>query len=241
MNAAASDRLTGEERREAILAAALPLFASKGFDAVTTREVAEASGVSEALLYRHFAGKRALYDAIQHSCVIRATADAQRLESLPDSTSTLVLATYVLLRNIQLGSLPGEAQPGETEMPRLILRSLLTDGAFARAFMQAAAAPWQAKMERCAAVAIAAGDIENDLETTHLGVWFTHHVAAALAFFRLPGQSVIDYPGGADPERLLDQSVRFGLRGLGLTRAAIATHYNPQAFAVLFGTAASHT
>ena len=44
-------RLSGEQRRTAIVKAALPLFARKGFANTTTRELAEAAGVSEALNY----------------------------------------------------------------------------------------------------------------------------------------------------------------------------------------------
>ena len=47
-------RLDSDERRKAIVAAAVPLFARKGFAGTTTRELAEAAGISEALLFRHF-------------------------------------------------------------------------------------------------------------------------------------------------------------------------------------------
>jgi AcrR family transcriptional regulator len=40
--------------------AAIILFAERGVDAVTTREIAAASGISEGALYRHFSGKEAL-------------------------------------------------------------------------------------------------------------------------------------------------------------------------------------
>jgi TetR/AcrR family transcriptional regulator, cholesterol catabolism regulator len=44
-------------KKEAILEAALVLFAEKGADATTTREIAERAGTSEGNLYRHFEGK----------------------------------------------------------------------------------------------------------------------------------------------------------------------------------------
>ncbi|MHA7873584.1 MAG: TetR/AcrR family transcriptional regulator [Hyphococcus sp.] len=40
--------------------AALSLFAARGIDAVTTREIAAGSGVSEGAIYRHYSGKEAL-------------------------------------------------------------------------------------------------------------------------------------------------------------------------------------
>jgi AcrR family transcriptional regulator len=48
--------------REAVLAAARALFASKGYEATSMREIAEASGVPERTLYRHFDGKESLLD-----------------------------------------------------------------------------------------------------------------------------------------------------------------------------------
>src|SRR5688500_13171471 len=102
-----SERITSGDRREATVIVAAPLFAARGVDAVTTREVAKAAGVSEALLYRPFDNKTALYEAIQDTCTLRATADAARIEALPDSTGTLALAAYLIMANIQLGSLPG--------------------------------------------------------------------------------------------------------------------------------------
>ncbi|MBI5853864.1 MAG: helix-turn-helix transcriptional regulator, partial [Nitrospirae bacterium] len=44
--------------------AAAALFASKGFKGTTTREIAQRAGISEALLFKHFPTKRALYGAI---------------------------------------------------------------------------------------------------------------------------------------------------------------------------------
>ncbi|WP_425407769.1 TetR/AcrR family transcriptional regulator [Hyphococcus sp.] len=44
--------------------AALTLFCAKGVDAVTTREIAAASGVSEGALYRHFTSKESLAETM---------------------------------------------------------------------------------------------------------------------------------------------------------------------------------
>jgi AcrR family transcriptional regulator len=56
--------MTATERREAIIEAAIQLFAERGFRGTTTRELAAAVGVSEPVLYQHFATKRDLYLAI---------------------------------------------------------------------------------------------------------------------------------------------------------------------------------
>ena len=57
-------RLSQEERRHQIIQVAMSLFASKGFKGTTTRAIAKAAGVSEAIIFRHFATKEDLYDAI---------------------------------------------------------------------------------------------------------------------------------------------------------------------------------
>jgi len=57
-------RMTGDERREQILQTAVDLFSRKGFKGTTTKEIAAAAGVSEAMVFRHFATKDDLYAAI---------------------------------------------------------------------------------------------------------------------------------------------------------------------------------
>ena len=53
-----------EQRRRQILQAGMRCFAEHGFRGTTTRELAEAVGITEAALYRYFDSKEALYTAI---------------------------------------------------------------------------------------------------------------------------------------------------------------------------------
>lgn len=57
-------RMAGEERRLQILLVAMTLFSERGFRGTTTKEIAQAAGVSEAMVFRHFATKEELYSAI---------------------------------------------------------------------------------------------------------------------------------------------------------------------------------
>lgn len=57
-------RMTKEERRSHIVSAASMLFAQKGFKGTTTREIAKKAGISEAVIFKHFSKKEALYSAI---------------------------------------------------------------------------------------------------------------------------------------------------------------------------------
>ena len=62
--ATSSARMAGEERRLQLLAVAVSLFSERGFRGTTTKEIAQAAGVSEAMVFRHFATKEELYAAI---------------------------------------------------------------------------------------------------------------------------------------------------------------------------------
>lgn len=57
-------RMTGDKRREQILQTAVSLFSQRGFKGTTTKEIARVAGVSEAMVFRHFENKDALYGAI---------------------------------------------------------------------------------------------------------------------------------------------------------------------------------
>ncbi len=62
--AGAARRMKPDERREQILAAALPCFAARGYAGAGTRDLARAAGITEPILYRHFAGKADLFRAV---------------------------------------------------------------------------------------------------------------------------------------------------------------------------------
>jgi TetR/AcrR family transcriptional regulator len=57
-------RLEATARRRQLIEAAMDLFSRKGFAGTTTKEIAAAAGVSEAIIFRHFATKRDMYTAI---------------------------------------------------------------------------------------------------------------------------------------------------------------------------------
>jgi TetR/AcrR family transcriptional regulator len=54
-------RLPAAERKQLIVREALPLFARRGYNGVTTREIAEHAHCHEAILFRHFPTKEDLY------------------------------------------------------------------------------------------------------------------------------------------------------------------------------------
>ena len=80
----AIQRADTEETRRAILRAAHNLFMELGYRAVTTRMVADASGVKQPLLYYHFADKEALYLEVQREQSMAYKAALERI--VPDIT-----------------------------------------------------------------------------------------------------------------------------------------------------------
>jgi AcrR family transcriptional regulator len=72
-------------QREQILERCLPLFAAKGYAAVSMRELARTLGVSTGTLYHYFAGKD---DIFEQMLVALAQRDVLRaLSDLPDQAS----------------------------------------------------------------------------------------------------------------------------------------------------------
>src|SRR5215831_16217399 len=115
-------RLDSDERRKAIVAAAVPLFARKGFAGTTTRELAEAAGISEALLFRHFPSKQLLYrEILRLGC--EGDPALEKLATLEPSTATLVCMVRFMVRRFVLGG-EGERAELDTRL-RLLLHSFL--------------------------------------------------------------------------------------------------------------------
>lgn len=77
-------RMHGDDRRKQLLRAAIETFSRKGFGGTKTKDIAVAAGVSEAILFRHFATKEDLYNAIldEQELQISADDDGLKIEEL---------------------------------------------------------------------------------------------------------------------------------------------------------------
>jgi AcrR family transcriptional regulator len=63
----AAPRMAAADRRRHLVETAIRLFTEGSYHGTTTAEIARAAGVSEPILYRHFASKRDLYlEALEH-------------------------------------------------------------------------------------------------------------------------------------------------------------------------------
>jgi AcrR family transcriptional regulator len=215
------------ERRDAIVKAVLPVFARKGFHAATTKELAEAAQVSEALLYKHFPSKESLFGAIggYHLQDRESHPEFEKVLSLPPSTRRLILSVQYLITHM--------ANPRDDLFARLMAQSLLSDGKFARTVLERFRMVLLEFFSESIRAAAKSGDLRKGAKPAQLSMWFAHHLALALKFLVLPGGGVAEY--GLPYEDVVDQAVRFVLRGLGLRNAAIRKHYDPKSWAGLKG------
>ena len=222
-------RLTAEARKEAIVDAVRDVFAEKGFDGTTTKELAHAAGVSEALLYKHFPSKESLYAAMLDGCAKGPTfAEASRILELESSTSTLVVMAHFMISHYVLG------RAGDTHraaMNTLLVRSLLGDGEFVRLMHKKLAAAWLKKFQACLQAAAKSGDLQNVPVRRDLCVWFVQHVAFSLMMHLRPEIPAINYQ--ISREELVSQATWFALLGIGLKEDAVKRHYSPKALMLL--------
>jgi AcrR family transcriptional regulator len=88
-----------EGRQRALIEAATQVFAEHGYDAATTREVAERAGCSEGLIHRYFKGKHGLLMAIMEDRAGEASRDFASL--LPESSDLAADLQAMLLKQLE--------------------------------------------------------------------------------------------------------------------------------------------
>ena len=218
-------RLSFEARRDSIIAAARTIFAEKGFHGTTTRELAGAADVSEALLFKHFPNKAAIYEAMLDEChKTEISAGYQKLLALEPSTSTLTVMLHFLFTKLL-------SSDETNDFHRLLLRSLSEDGEFARVFLDHIGSTFVPKLRECLAAAEKAGDLRANCAYLKSGAWLTQHLVLMLGFMHISDKPIVNYKVGK--EKFAEDAVVFCLTGLGLRDEAVARFYNPKALALL--------
>jgi len=109
MRLARQTRKPASVRKEQILVAAGELFSRKGFAGTTTREVAAAAGLNEALLFRHFGNKEEIYWAVlEQRCRLgegRKRMERRLEEGQPDFELFSGIAEDILERHREMPDL----------------------------------------------------------------------------------------------------------------------------------------
>jgi AcrR family transcriptional regulator len=108
--------------KRALMTEGLKLFASRGIEAVSVRDIARATGFSNPVLFRHFAGKEALAATLFEGCyrslieALEAADQALGLESWLEAALTEIAASpeavVFVLENLKryFATLPEELQ-----------------------------------------------------------------------------------------------------------------------------------
>ena len=135
-------RMCADDRRLQIVQVAMRLFSERGFRGTTTKEIAQAAGVSEAIIFRHFATKEDLYTAIidYKGCAglgaspVAAGAGSPVVEQICGGVVEAVEATddLAVFRGVALSML--EHHRAEPEFLRLLMYLALEDHSLAQIF-----------------------------------------------------------------------------------------------------------
>ena len=72
-------RMRKADRKRQLLECAKQLFVTYGFNNTTTKRIADEAGISEPVLYRHFATKKALFLEVLHEIRLRQRIWAESL------------------------------------------------------------------------------------------------------------------------------------------------------------------
>jgi AcrR family transcriptional regulator len=224
----AKGRMSREERRKLILIKVRELFAHEGLHGVTTRELAQAAGISEGLLFKIFPNKETLYHAMLALFSDSISEKTRKIISLKPSTSTLVLIVHLFVSELISVRLTER-----DDFIRLYLRSLAGDGEFARHVLEETDRQLIPILRANIKASIASGDVVDSSVPRHLRAWFAERLPFVIMTDFVPSAPVLNY--GISREKLVKHVVWFLLRGIGLKEESIRLHYNAKALALIEG------
>ncbi|PYR36966.1 MAG: hypothetical protein DMF90_08435 [Acidobacteria bacterium] len=108
-------RTEGRQTRQAILDAALKLFAENGYYGTSLRDIASAVGVRESALYNYFPRKEALFDAL---IVADTEYKAERLAAVLEDPIADIRAT---LERLAMMALESFCAPRQEQLFRMVM------------------------------------------------------------------------------------------------------------------------
>lgn len=107
MAGARRTRLSAEQRRETILAAATEVFAASGYRAGKVSDVAAKIGVTEPVIFQNFGSKSALFAAVLDRVAGHVGASLDALAGHHDSVAGLL--AHILGADVDAGAGPSDA------------------------------------------------------------------------------------------------------------------------------------
>lgn len=136
-------RVSSHIRRSQIVGVARSAFAAKGFRGTTTKEIAAAAGVTEALVFQHFASKQDLYDSILEAKAVETPIEPV-LAALREHAARRDDRAF--LEEYARGTL--SRYSADSEFLRLVLFSALEGHELAQAFRRQLVQPLRAELRK---------------------------------------------------------------------------------------------
>src|SRR3954452_11152209 len=170
-------RLTGDERRAAILQAARGAFARHGFHGAGTSEIAALAGCSEPMIYKHFPSKQALFAAVLEDATYELRERIHTVfESRPDNVDELDLMAGLVER------LCGDEVMLEVSRLRMLAVTLVDDPEI-RAALDLSLSGMRQRVVRLIAEGQAEGRVRADVDNETVSwLWIGFVMAAAYRF-----------------------------------------------------------
>jgi AcrR family transcriptional regulator len=175
-------RLSADDRRLAIIAAARTLFARNGFHGTGTSEIAAAAGCSEPVIYKHFASKHALFAAVLEDST-RIMRD--KFDAAADGEGGLFDGYLRFVRG-----LAGDSRVAELSRLRYLALTLTADPAI-RASLAAMVAQWQAGVRAAIEDGRANGRIREDVDVESVAMLFFGLAQAAGFMSAIEGEGAL--------------------------------------------------
>jgi AcrR family transcriptional regulator len=195
-------RLPSQARRRQIIEAAAALFSRKGFGGTTTRQVAEAAGISEPTIFKHFATKEDLYAAILEAKVETEAIleNAEPAARRGDDAGVLRAMAHAMIKRTQ----------EDPTLMRLLLFSALEGHALSDLFFQSRVARVDEFLCRYIGQRLAAGAF-RPVDPLQAAWNFIGMIAYHLLYQEVFRQKP---PAHLTTERAIDEMVEVFLRGV---------------------------
>ncbi|WDF74344.1 TetR/AcrR family transcriptional regulator [Novosphingobium sp. KACC 22771] len=214
---ALKQRLSGYQRKALILEAARGVFLRNGFEHGKTSEIAKGAGVSEAMVYRHFSSKAALYRAVLRQTIREQNENHAVLMSTEQGTAGLIAT---LKRYFEI--VVAQREERMISQFRLIMLSLAGDGSYASLVYRRALRMTGRSILEALKQAKEAGDLHGEILDPADTSMFVEHIGTVMSTIcALPAAH---QPYGSNQDALVLSALRFCCRGLGFTEEAITRH-----------------
>jgi len=196
------------------------VFAEYGFDGAKSQQIAAAAGVSEALIYRHFPSKEALYRAVLRRAVLSQNQSIAAFGSVAPSARGLL---EMLERSIGY-AMKGSESPNADGM-RLIYGSLARDGNYARLIYRRSKRLALPELRAALAAAHAEGALEGEPVAPENISNLMSQIVSMIIASRLQTPPV--FAGAGDDASQLREMIWFCARGIGLRSEVIQRYFAP--------------